>query len=250
MNRAKYGYSAVVILLVAIFLAACTVAQTQTPAVTNNSIPVTSATGSSPTSTAPSASTAVASTPGGTTSTSGTKYVLVASKSSASYAVREQLAQFNFPTDAVGKTSSISGQIVINADGSIDSASSKFIVDVSTLKTNSSMRDNFVANNILQSNQYPQAIFIPTQINGLPATLPQSGNLSFTVNGNLTIRNATKPVTWNVSGSITNGEATGTATTSFTFEDFSLNQPHVPVVLSVVDKITLTVTLDLQPSSN
>ena len=32
---------------------------------------------------------------------------------------------------------------------------------------------------------------------------------------------------------------TGTATTSFTFEDYNIPQPHVSVVLSIVDKITL-----------
>jgi hypothetical protein len=54
------------------------------------------------------------------------------------------------------------------------------------------------------------------------------------------------PLTWDVTGSINNGEATGPATTSFTFEDFNLSQPKVPVVLSVVDKITLNVTLAFQ----
>jgi hypothetical protein len=56
----------------------------------------------------------------------------------------------------------------------------------------------------------------------------------------------TKPVTWNVTGSVQNGQATGVATTTFTFEDFNLPQPRVPVVLSVVDSITLEVDLTCQ----
>ena len=79
-----------------------------------------------------------------------------------------------------------------------------------------------------------------------PMYIPQSGDISFQVTGNLTIRDVTKPVTWDVKGSIANGLASGTATTVFTFEDFNLTQPRVPVVLSVVDKITLSVTLSLQ----
>jgi polyisoprenoid-binding protein YceI len=90
---------------------------------------------------------------------------------------------------------------------------------------------------------------VPTRISGLIFPIPQSGPVSFQLTGNLTIRDVTRPVTWEVTGSITSGEATGTATTSFTFEDFNLPQPKVPVVLSVVDKINLSLTLDLQPAA-
>jgi polyisoprenoid-binding protein YceI len=160
--------------------------------------------------------------------------------------VREQLARLDLPGDAIGKTNAVSGSITVNPDGTIDSANSKVVVDVTTLQTDSSMRDNYVRRNILQTDQYPQIVFVPTEVSGLPAALPQSGNVSFKVTGNLTIRDVTKPVTWDVIGSINNGEATGTATTSFTFEDFNLSQPKVPVVLSVVDKITLNVTVAFQ----
>ena len=49
-----------------------------------------------------------------------------------------------------------------------------------------------------------------------------------------------------VTGKIDNGAASGTATTSFTFSDFNLSPPQVPVVLSVVDKITLEVNGEIQ----
>jgi polyisoprenoid-binding protein YceI len=173
-------------------------------------------------------------------------FTLVPDQSEASYSVREQLARRDLPSDAVGKTKGISGQIVVNPDGSIDTTNSKFIVDVSTLQTDESMRDNFVRRNILNTLKYPSAVFVPKQVSGLPASLPQSGDVSFKVSGDLTIRNVTKPVTWDVTGSINNGLATGKATTSFTFEDFNLKQPQVPVVLSLVDKITLNVTVALQ----
>ena len=247
MKLKNLWHGGIFILMVAFLLAACAPAQSLAQTTSSSTAPVASATSASTSTAQATTATTAATAPA---SASGTRYVLVPANSSASYSVREQLAQLKLPTDAVGKTNSVSGQLVVNSDGSIDTKNSQFVVDVSTLKTDSTMRDGYVANNILQSNQYPNAIFVPTQLSGLPSPLPQSGNLSFTVTGNLTIRNVTKPVTWTVTGSIANGEATGTATTSFTFEDFGLNQPQVPVVLSVVDKITLTVTFDLQPSTN
>lgn len=176
------------------------------------------------------------------------KYVLVPAKSEASYAVREQLARLNFPSDAIGKTSAVSGTVVVNADGTIDTANSKFVVDATTLKTDQAMRDNYVARNILQSNQYPQIVFVPKQVSGLPSPIPQSGSVTFDLGGDLTIRDVTQPVTWTVNGTLNNGEAAGTALTHFTFEDFSLTPPKLPMLLSVGDIITLTVKVDIQPA--
>jgi len=122
------------------------------------------------------------------------------------------------------------------------------VVDLSTLQTDSGMRDNFVRRNVLHTDQYPNAVFVPTQVTGLASPLPTSGPVSFQLKGNMTIQNVTKPVTWDVTGTVQGDQATGTATTSFTFEDFNLNQPKVPVVLSVVDKINLQLDLTLQHS--
>jgi polyisoprenoid-binding protein YceI len=174
------------------------------------------------------------------------QYTLVQGKTTASYKVREQLADIAFPSDAIGKTNQVSGSIFLKPDGTIDSSVSKITVDLSSLQSDRRQRDNFLRRNVLQTDQYPQAIFVPRQVTGLPWPLPQSGAVSFQLTGDLTIRNVTKPVTWEVSGQIQGDQATGTATTTFTFEDFNLTQPRVPVVLSVEDHITLELDLTLQ----
>jgi polyisoprenoid-binding protein YceI len=239
------------IALLAILITGCSPAltQTQSPG-SGNQLPATGATNTNSSSSAaetPAASTS--SSPSGAAG-AGVKYVLVPSKSEASYQVREQLARKDFPSDAIGKTNAVQGTITLNPDGTVDQANSKFTVDLSTLQSDSGMRDNYVRRNILMTDQNPQAVFVPTEIKSLPANIPQSGSFSFQVAGNLTINNVTKPVTWDVTGTNTGSEASGTATTSFKFEDFNLNQPQVPVVLSVVDKITLNVTVTLQPSGS
>lgn len=257
MKHSKISYLAIVFVLVAVILAACSPAATQAPAAASTQPPAAPMATATPAAAAPTATAARSGDTASPTSTPasggdakpagvGLTYTLVAGKSEASYAVREQLAQRDLPSDAIGKTNAITGSITIKPDGSIDSANSKFTVDLSTLQTDQAMRDNYVRRSILQTSQYPNAVFVPTQASGLPASIPQSGDISFQVTGNLTIRDVTKPVTWDVKGSIANDLASGTATTVFTFEDFNLTQPRVPVVLSVVDKITLTVTLTLQ----
>ncbi len=261
MPTSKTRPSVFIVFLLAVLLAACAApaaapAPTGTPAQANTAFPpATAAPTGYPVVSAPSATTASNATayPGPTpapSSASGSvTYELVAANSEASYSIREQLARLSFPSDAVGKTQVVSGSITVNSDGSIDSTKSKFTVDVSTLKSDESMRDGYVSRAILRTSQYPDVVFVPTAVTGLPATLPTSGNVTFKVTGNLTIKDVTKPVTWDVTGSVANGEATGTATTTFTFEDFNLPQPRVPVVLSVVDKITLNMKLDLKLQS-
>jgi polyisoprenoid-binding protein YceI len=252
MKSFRFLQIGIKILLGVILLAACAPqpGTNQAPVsgdtATNTPAPVVN----TPTTASQASATPVTSSSTSGTGSSGIKYVLVAEKSEASYAVREQLARLNLPSDAVGKTSSISVSVVINPDGTIDANTSKFTVDVSSLQTDQAMRDNFVRRNVLQTSQFPNAVFVPTQVSGLPAALPQSGDVSFKVTGNLTIRDVTKPVTWDVTGSFAIGVASGTATTSFTFEDFNLQVPQVAVVLSVVDKINLTVKVTLQVSGS
>ena len=164
----------------------------------------------------------------------------------ARYRVREQLANVSLPSDAVGRTSAISGAIVINADGSVASDQSKVSVDITGLKSDRSQRDRYLQNNVLQASKYPAAEFVPTSVTGLPSPLPTSGAVAFQLTGDLTVHGVTKSVTWDVTATAADGkDLTGTAMTSFTFADFGLTQPRVPVVLSVEDTIKLELDFHL-----
>jgi polyisoprenoid-binding protein YceI len=250
----KALYLPMLIAAAALLLAACAPQAapdaTQAPAAASAATQAPAATTAPEPTQAPDTSATATPAASGVAQSGGVKFVIVADKTTASYKVREQLAQRDLPSDAVGTTQVVSGAIVLAADGSIDSKNSLITVDASTLKTDSSMRDGFVGRAVLQTNQYKNVTFAPTKAEGLPNPIPTSGQVSFKLTGDLTIRNVTKPVTWDVTGTINGDTATGTATTSFKFEDFSLNQPKVPVVLSIVDNITLQLDLTLQHSSN
>jgi polyisoprenoid-binding protein YceI len=248
MNRLKSSSIAALFLAIFILLSACTAA----PIPQTGSAPAASGiTSQAPTqgmvtatSSAPSTATNAASP--AAPSNGELRFDIVPAESQAHYKVREQLANVALPNDAVGTTKDISGSIILKSDGSIDSAQSKITVGLASLQTDRSMRDNFVKRNVLATDQYPNAIFVPTSTSGLTSPMPKSGKASFQLTGNLTIRDVTKPVTWDVVGTVDNGKATGTATTTFKFEDFNLQQPRVPMVLSIEDHITLEVDVTLQ----
>jgi polyisoprenoid-binding protein YceI len=183
---------------------------------------------------------------GGVSTGDAIRYVLVPQSSEARFRVREQLAGNNLPSDAVGRTKDFTGTLVINPDGTIVSSDSQFVVNMGTLVSDQSMRDNFLRGNVLQVNQYPQAVFVPKQVSGLPSPLPQSGSVTFKLTGDLTIRNVTKPVTWDVTAQVQGNQVTAQASTAFKFEDFNLTQPRVGRVLSIEDNIKLELDVTLQ----
>ncbi len=170
---------------------------------------------------------------------------IVTGDTEARYRVREQLARLSFPSDAIGATKAVTGTIVARADGTIDTAQSKFQVDLSTLKSDEGQRDNFIKQNVLQTNRFKYATFVPTAIQGL-ALPPKDGPVSFKLIGDLTIRDVTKQVAWDVTGNVGGSDAKGTATTSFTFAYFNLNKPNVFTVLSLEDTIKLELDVHLR----
>jgi polyisoprenoid-binding protein YceI len=197
------------------------------------------------TSATPAATTAGSTTTSATSATTSATRYDVASGSKATYQVREQLVRLNAPSDAIGTTSAVTGAIVIGADGKVDSSQSKLVVDLTSLQSDSSMRDHFIQGSTLDTAQYPTATFVPTAITGLTTPLPTSGQQTFKLVGNLTVHGVTKPVTFDVTTQANGNTVTGQATTTLTFEDFGMSPPKAGAVLSVNDSIKLAVTLNL-----
>ena len=238
---------------VVLLAAGCAPTQVAPPTVAIASSPA--AVSSAPTATAvpPSPISATAVPPSPTASTTNTssggeviRLVLVPENSEARFRVREQLAGANLPNDAIGRTKDFTGTLVIKPDGSIVSSDSQFVVSMGTLVSDQPMRDNYLRGNVLQVNQYPKAVFVPKQASGLPSPLPQSGSVTFKLAGDLTVRNVTQPITWDVTAQVQGNQVTAQAATAFKFEDFSLTQPRVARVLSIEDNIKLELDVTLQ----
>ena len=177
-----------------------------------------------------------------------TRYAVANVGNEARYRVREQLVGLDFPNDAVGKTSQVTGAIVIGPDGRIVREGSSFTVDLASIRSDNDRRDGYVRRNTLQTDSFPKAVFVPTGATGLPATLPATGEIAFQLGGDLTIHGVTKPITWDVKATrAASGAVTGTATTSFKFGDFNMSLPRAARVLSVDDRITLEYDFTLEP---
>jgi len=178
-----------------------------------------------------------------------TRFILAGDGNEARYKVREQLANLNFPTDAVGTTAAITGSLAFGAGGKIDSAGSKFIVDLRTLKSDRDRRDRFIQTRTLMTDSFPNAVLVPTAVKGLKWPLPASGSSTFELDGLLTAHGVTKPTVWSVTMDAKDGGYTGMASTAFTFADFGMTPPRLMFLLSVADTIRLEYSFHLLPDT-
>lgn len=165
----------------------------------------------------------------------------VAPGTEARYMAREQLAGFNFPSDAIGATRAVTGVILLRPDNSIVEESSRLVADLRLLASDEGLRDRYLRENTLETGLYPFAEFIPRLVTGLPLPRPQAGKAQFQVTGDMTLHGDTMPLIWDVTASWNGESVNGRATTSFRFGDFNMTIPRVLRVISIVDNIRLEV---------
>ena len=179
------------------------------------------------------------------TTAAAIRFVTAPEGNAARYRIREQLVGVDLPNDAVGETRAVTGAISADKKGNLIPAESKFTVDVSNLTSDKDRRDGFVKRRVLQTDQFPTVTLVPTAFKGLSLPLPTSGARTFELIGDLTVRGVTHPTTWKVNAQFSPGGINGKAATAFTFKDFAIDQPRVPVVLSVADSIKLELDFSL-----
>src|SRR5438552_14636843 len=98
----------------------------------------------------------------------------VGSGSQTGYRVREKLASLSAPSDAVGRTTAVTGTLTLAQESSGYSVTAaNFSVDVSKLSSDQSRRDQRIHSQGLESDRYPTATFTlasPTALSADPAS--------------------------------------------------------------------------------
>ncbi len=168
-------------------------------------------------------------------------YSIVSEESQVSYEVGETfLDQGNRFNVAIGRTGQIEGEITINRENPQASSLSPILIDISQFASDSDRRDNALRERFLQSTQYPIATFEPTAIEGLPETYFEGEEVSFTITGNLTVREVTKPATFDVTIKVDGDTLIGQATGNILMSDFEVGPISIAGILNTEDEVKLT----------
>ena len=157
----------------------------------------------------------------------------------ARYRVRELLAASTVENDAVGLTAALTGALLIDASGKVDTTVSKWSVDLTTLTSDRGMRDRYVQGRTLETAKFPTATLVVTEIKGLPVVLPDSATLTLTLLGQFTVHGVTRSTSWDVSAMVAGDHISGTATTHLKFGEYNMALPSVPVLANLVDDIKI-----------
>lgn len=156
------------------------------------------------------------------------------------YRVREELAGVGAFT-AVGRTPDVTGGVQIAGDR-LDAV--RFEVNLQTLVSDDSRRDNQLRRQALETDAYPTASFVMAGTIGLPA-ITEGRAFTVTVPGDLTLHGTTRRVELPVEGILRDGVVTLTASLEIVFADYGIAQPRSMIVLSVEDRGTLEIQLQL-----
>ena len=147
---------------------------------------------------------------------------LAATGSQAGYRIKELL--FGQSAEAVGRTGNVDGALTLSGT-KVETAD--ISIDLASVTSDRSQRDNQFRNRIMNVTQYPTATFKLTQPIDL-ATLPADGaTISVPATGDLTLHGTTKTVTTTLSAKRTGGTIEVNGTIPVVFADYGIPNPSL-----------------------
>ncbi|HTN80082.1 MAG TPA: YceI family protein [Acidimicrobiales bacterium] len=156
----------------------------------------------------------------------------------AGYRVREKLAQLPAKSDAVGRTSDVTGTVTIDGPPFMVSAAD-LTVDVTTLASDSDRRDGQIKRRGLETDTYPTATFKLTQPVAIPAEALSGSPVTVQATGDMTIHGVTKSVTIPLQTQINGAKIEIVGSLTFPMSDFEIDPPTIAGIVDVESNATL-----------
>jgi polyisoprenoid-binding protein YceI len=145
------------------------------------------------------------------------------------YRVTEELVGIGTST-AVGRTPDVTGSLTL-AGTTISDAS--FEADLTTLQSDSEMRDGQLGRQGLETDTYPAATFVLAEPIELDAAPAEGATIDATVVGELTLHGTTQRVEIPLEARMANGVVTVVGSLPVTFGDYGMTAPESMRVLSI-----------------
>lgn len=151
------------------------------------------------------------------------------------YRVREELASLAAPSDAVGRSTAVTGGMMISGT-TIQQV--QVTADLRQLASDSGTRDEAIRSAGLESDTFPEATFALTQPLDLNGT-PTVGQLvEGTANGQLTVHGVTRPVTLTLQARWDGDAIQVAGSTPVLLSEFGIKPPVLGPVVSINDQAT------------
>ncbi len=206
---------------------------------------------SATTAAATTAAAATTTTPASTEASTSTATGLagkwsVGTGSQAGYRVREKLAFLPAESDAVGRTSKMTGTATfIQAGNATTITTASFNVDVLSLTSDRSMRDEKIKEIGLESSRYPTATFVLSKPVTLPASFARGTIVKVPVTGLFNIHGVSRLQTLEVEMGKTGSTVQAAGSITFPWREFGMSAPSVGGFVNVTEHATMEFDLHL-----
>lgn len=181
----------------------------------------------------------------GTTTTldagEATAYVIDPQRSTATYEIDEILR--GNPNRVVGVTDQVAGQVLVELSDPASVRFSTILINARTFVTDSSQRDRVVRGPVVLNSadeEFELITFEVTGVEGIDGEISIGDQLALRVTGDLTIKGATNPTTFEVTVTLVDESTiSGVATAVVLRTEFGIGIPSVPSVAGVTDEVDL-----------
>ena len=175
-------------------------------------------------------------------------FQIVPGESQLKYEVYETFINDNNRLNlAVGITPQVSGEITVDRAAPANSVLGTITADISQFKSDSGRRDNALRDRFIQSARYPTVSFNVTSIEGLPESYQEGQEVTLIINGDLTIRDVTRPVSCEAKVKLEGEELSGEAVTTILMSDFGFGPISIGGILNTEDEVKATLTFVARP---
>jgi polyisoprenoid-binding protein YceI len=179
-----------------------------------------------------------------------TTFAFVQEETQARFIVNEVLN--NQPKEVIGATNAVEGTLVPDFANPANTTVGAIRIDLSTLQTDSGMRDRSIRDLILGTNNadYQYAVFTPTSLSGLPASITIGQEFTFQITGDLLLHGVTNEETFDVIAiPVSETRIEGLARlTGIHYADYGIAILRLPMqVASVEDTVNLELEFVAEP---
>ncbi len=173
---------------------------------------------------------------------------IVSAESKAAYVVDEELfagaaSKYGLEigkTKVIGESQDLDGLFQIDLSHSAIGPN-RFAVFLPTLRTDQVLRDGWIRENALESDRFPLAVFVASEVLEGPATYQEGEETTFQLKGDLTLRGITLSTTWEVAARLDGSTISGTMQTRVRMTELGFDPPNFANTLTVNDEFTILI---------
>ncbi len=145
-------------------------------------------------------------------------------------------------THTTGATRDVAGSLKLRVDGdSVTVLGGSFTANLSALRSDQKLRDRTLRDHFLESASFPLARFVITEVSDIPEAYAGGEIVRFQMTGEMTIREISHELIFEVSIALNGDTLSGTATTSLYMADYGIDPPSFAGLLEVKDGVTIEI---------